>query len=73
MEQEFTDDKLERFIQACISEQDVPEDDLETLEGIMQTQSQKAKDIAMRLLDESMIRSWFRSQADTSFINEVQF
>ena len=69
---EFSDDKLEAFIQACLSEQDVPEADLKTLENLMATQSSKAQKIAMRLLDESMIRSWFRSQADTSFINEVQ-
>ncbi|MCH2208757.1 MAG: FecR family protein [Lentisphaerales bacterium] len=72
MAQEFTQEKLEQFIQACISEQDVPESDLQTLEEIMSSQSQKAKEVAMRLLDESMIRSWFRSQADSSFINEVQ-
>ena len=72
MAQELTQEKLEQFIQACISEQDVPEHDLQTLEEIMSTQSQKAKEVAMRLLDESMIRSWFRSQADTSFISEVQ-
>lgn len=72
IEQEFPQEKLERFIQACLSEEDVPENDLETLESIMTTQSQKAKDVALRLLDESMIRSWFRSQADSSFINEVQ-
>ena len=71
-DEQLSEDEISRFIQVCLSDDDVPEDELATLEGIMQTESQRAKDIALRLLDESMIRSWFRSEADTVFINEVQ-
>jgi hypothetical protein len=68
----INEEHMEHYIHLCLSEQDVPEEELDQLEEIMNTHSQKAKDIALRLLDESMIRSWFRSQADISFINEVQ-
>ena len=69
---QISEEEISHFIQLCLSDEDVPEDDLKTIESIMESESSRAKDIALRLLDESMIRSWFRSEADTVFINEVQ-
>jgi hypothetical protein len=72
MEASLTEDEMGRFIQVCLSDDDVPESELKTLEDIMKTESTRAKEIALRLIDENMIRSWFRSEADTYFISEVQ-
>ena len=71
-ETQISEEEITHFIQLCLSDEDVPEEDLKTIENIMESESTRAKDIALRLLDESMIRSWFRSEADTVFINEVQ-
>jgi hypothetical protein len=72
MESNLTEDEMSRFIQLCLSDDDVPESELQTLEDIMKTEGARAKEVALRLMDERMIRSWFRSEADTCFISEVQ-
>ena len=66
------EEQISTFIQLCLSENDVPDEELKQLEKIMDSDSTRAREIALRLLDENMIRSWFRSEADSSFINEVQ-
>ena len=68
----LSEEQVAHYIQLCLSEEDVPDEELQTLNDIMKTNSSKAKDIAVRILDENMIRNWFRSEADTVFINEVQ-
>ena len=71
-ESALSEEQVAHCIQLCLSEEEVPDEELKTLNDLMNTNSDKAKDIALRILDENMIRSWFRSEADTVFINEVQ-
>ncbi|MCM8539172.1 MAG: FecR family protein [Lentisphaeraceae bacterium] len=68
----LSEEQVAHYIQLCLSEEEVPDEELKTLNEIMSTNSESAKEIALRLLDENMIRNWFRSEADTVFINEVQ-
>ncbi|MCM8529385.1 MAG: FecR family protein [Lentisphaeraceae bacterium] len=68
----LSEEQVAHYIQLCLSEEEVPDEELQTLNEIMNSSSVKAKEIALRLLDENMIRNWFRSEADTVFINEVQ-
>lgn len=68
----LSDNDAERYIQACLSQDDVPEEDLEALEKLLEKDNEKAKEIALRLIDESMMRSWFRSEEDISFVDVVQ-
>lgn len=72
MSNALTEEQVAHYIQLCLSEEEVPDEELKTLNEIMNTNSESAKEIALRLLDENMIRNWFRSEADTVFINEVQ-
>lgn len=71
-ESALSEEQVAHCIQLCLSEDEVPDEELRTLNDLMKTNSDKAKDIAVRILDENMIRNWFRSEADTVFINEVQ-
>lgn len=68
----LSEEKVAHCIQLCLSEEEVPDEELQSLNELMKSNSSKAKEIAVRILDENMIRSWFRSEADTVFINEVQ-
>lgn len=68
----LSEEKVAHYIQLCLSEEEVPDEELQSLNELMKTNSSKAKEVAVRILDENMIRNWFRSEADTVFINEVQ-
>ena len=68
----LSEEKVAHCIQLCLSEEEVPDEELQSLNELMKSNSNKAREIAVRILDENMIRNWFRSEADTVFINEVQ-
>ncbi len=66
------DDTAESHIQACLLQDEVPDADLKALEAMLRTNSDMAKALALRLLDDRLIRNWFRSEADPSFIDQVR-
>jgi len=68
---QLTDQDIERFVQACVQDEAVPDAELQTFRHFLESDTPKAREVALRLVDERLIRGWFRSEADGGFVRSV--